>query len=154
MAVKSFLHLVTNAQMKKVLSDVAHLDSTKLGKNYTLTKISHHACTSGPATWYRRAGLHLTFWNGAQPFTPANKHYQKGKRSATVQDMKASLIRAGFQIVWSGTGQDANTKLASLGILRPGDIATMLSYDSGHAAMWTGEDWRSDFLQDDKPYPY
>lgn len=154
MAVKSFSHLVTNAQMKKVLSDVAHLDSTKLGKNYTLTKTSHHACTSGPATWYRKAGLHLTFWNGAQPFTPANKHYQRGKRSATVQDMKASLIRAGFQIVWSGTGQDANTKLASLGILRPGDVATMLSYDSGHAAMWTGEDWRSDFLQDDKPYPY
>lgn len=154
MAVKSFSHLVTNAQMKKVLSDVAHLDSTKLGKNYTLTKTSHHACTSGPATWYRKAGLHLTFWNGAQPFTPANKHYQRGKRSATVQDMKSSLTRAGFQIVWSGTGQDANTKLASLGILKPGDIATMLSYDSGHAAMWTGEDWRSDFLQDDKPYPY
>lgn len=154
MAIKSFSHLVTNAQMKKVLSDVAHLDSIRLGKNYTLTKTSHHACTSGPATWYRKAGLHLTFWNGAQPFTPANKHYQKGKRSATVQDMKSSLTRAGFQIVWSGTGQDANTKLASLGILKPGDIATMLSYDSGHAAMWTGEDWRSDFLQDDKPYPY
>lgn len=150
----NFSHLVTNAQMKKVLSDVAHLNSTRLGRNYTLTKISHHACTSGPATWYGRAGLHLTFWNGAQPFMPGNKYYKKGKRSATVEDMKAPLIKAGFQIVWSGTGQQANSQLASSEILRPGDVATMLSKDSAHAAMWTGQDWRSDFLQDDKPYPY
>lgn len=154
MAIGNFSHLVTNAQMKKVLADVAHINSKKLGNNYTITSQSHGACTSGPATWYGRAGIHLSFWNGAQPYTSTHKNYNKKKRSATVEDMKASLSKAGFQIVWSGTGQDANTKLASSGILRPGDVATMLSSNSAHAAMWTGEDWRSDFLQGNKPYPY
>lgn len=154
MAIGDFSNLVTNPQMKKVLSDVAHLSHPKLGSHYKLTKQARHKCTSGPATWYRRAGIHLTFWNGAQPYAPGHANYKRGKRSATVKDMKASLLKSGFQIVWSGTGQDANTKLASLGILRPGDVATMLSSNSAHAAMWTGQDWRSDFLQDNKPYPY
>lgn len=154
MAIGNFSHLVTNAQMKKILADVAHINSKKLGKNYAITRQSHGACTSGPATWYRRAGIHLSFWNGAQPYTSTHKNYKKGKRSATVADMKAPLIKAGFQIVWSGTGQQANSQLQSSGILRPGDVATMLSSNSAHAAMWTGEDWRSDFLQDNKPYPY
>lgn len=154
MAIGDFSHLVTNAQMKKVLADVAHINSKKLGNNYTITSQSHGACTSGPATWYGRAGIRLSFWNGAQPYTSTHKKYNKNRRSATVEDMKVPLIKAGFQIVWSGTGQDANTKLASSGILRPGDVATMLSSNSAHAAMWTGEDWRSDFLQGNKPYPY
>ena len=154
MAIGNFSNLVTNPQMKKVLSDVAHIDSSKMGKNYQITHKSHSVCTSGPATWYRRAGLHLTFWNGAQPYTSTHKNYKKGVRSATVADMKASLSKAGFQIVWSGTGQQANSQLQSSGILRPGDVATMLSSNSAHAAMWTGQDWRSDFLQGNKPYPY
>jgi len=29
----------------------------------------------------------------------------------------------------------------------------MLSSVSAHGAMWTGEDWRSDFVQNN-PYPY
>jgi hypothetical protein len=29
----------------------------------------------------------------------------------------------------------------------------MLSSNSAHAAMWTGQDWRSDFVQNN-PYPY
>lgn len=154
MAIGDFSNLVTNPQMKKVLSDVAHIDSNKLGKNYQITNQSHGACTSGPATWYRRAGVHLTFWNGAQPYTSTHKNYRRGVRSATVADMKEPLIKAGFQIVWTGTGQQANSELQSSGILRPGDVATMLSSNSAHAAMWTGQDWRSDFLQGDKPYPY
>jgi hypothetical protein len=52
-------------------------------------------CTNGPATWYRNAGIPVFFWNSAS--------------SATVDEMKRNLTKAGFQMIWSGTGQQANT---------------------------------------------
>ena len=95
---------------------------------------------TGPSTWYRKAGINLRWW--------------KSPRSATVDEMKRNLQSSGMVQVWSGTGQEANSKLNSSKYLRPGDIASMLSSDSAHGAMWTGEDWRSDAIQGTKPYPY
>lgn len=136
-----FSALVKNPKMKLVLQDCGHLDSASLGKGYTLqVGIYRHCCTSGPSTWYRRAGISLQWW--------------KSPRSATVDEMKRNLQSSGMVQVWSGTGQEANSKLNSSKYLRPGDIASMLSSDSAHGAMWTGEDWRSDAIQGTKPYPY
>ena len=136
-----FSALVKNPKMKLVLQDCGHLDSASLGKGYTLqVGIYRHKCTSGPSTWYRRAGISLQWW--------------KSPRSATVDEMKRNLQSSGMVQVWSGTGQEANSKLNSSKYLRPGDIASMLSSDSAHGAMWTGEDWRSDAIQGTKPYPY
>lgn len=136
-----FSALVKNPKMKLVLQDCGHLDSASLGKGYTLqVGIYRHKCTSGPSTWYRRAGISLQWWKSA--------------RSATVDEMKRNLQSSGMVQVWSGTGQEANSKLNSSKYLRPGDIASMLSSDSAHGAMWTGEDWRSDAIQGTKPYPY
>jgi len=149
MARSDFSGLVKNPKMKLVLSDCGHLDSSTLGKNYTLLdsrvvgKAAYkHCCTAGPSTWYRKAGINLTFWNG------------KGPHRAGVEDMKASLQRAGMVAVWHGTGQEANSKLTSSKYLRPGDVASMISSNSGHGVMWTGEDWRSDCIQGTRPYPY
>ena len=154
MANGNFSDLVTNPLMKKVLFDTNHMCYTQPSKNYNnknmwrvvrgsgatdMKPSPTGKCTNGPATWYRNAGIPVFFWNSAS--------------SATVDEMKRNLTKAGFQMIWSGTGQQANTQLASLGILRPGDVATMLSSNSAHAAMWTGQDWRSDFVQNN-PYPY
>lgn len=135
-----FSGLVTNPLMKKVLSDCGHLDSNTLGKGYTLTRTYHHCCTSGPTTWYRKAGIQLRWW--------------RSPKTATVEEMRRNLQASGMVPVWHGTGQEANAKLNSSQYLRPGDIASMLSSNSSHGVMWTGEDWRSDALQGSKPYPY
>ena len=123
---------VTNPRMKKVLEDCSYYIDMK-GVRHMLTHESHHQCTCGPATWYGRAGLRLTFWNG------------KGPAGAMHEDVHKCLGAVGFKMVWHGTGAEANQILPSQ--LRPGDIACMHSATSGHACMWTGSDWRSDFIQ-------
>jgi len=101
----NFSNLVTNPLMKKVLSDTSHMCYTKPSKNYNNKKMWRVVrgsgatdmspsptgkCTNGPATWYRNAGIPIFFWNKPS--------------SATVDEMKRNLQKAGFQIVWSGTG--------------------------------------------------
>ena len=136
-----FSDLVKNPKMKLVLQDCGHLDSATLGRGYTLqVGVYKHCCTSGPSTWYRKAGINLKWWSSA--------------KTATVEEMKRNLQSAGLVQVWSGTGQEANEKLNSSKYLRPGDIGSMLSSDSAHGVMWTGEDWRSDCIQGTRPYPY
>ncbi len=137
----NFSDLVKNPKMKLVLQDCGHLDSATLGKGYTLqVGVYKHCCTSGPSTWYRKAGISLMWW--------------RNPKTATVDEMKRNFQSAGMVQVWAGTGQEANAKLNSSKYLRPGDIASMLSSDSAHGVMWTGEDWRSDAIQGTKPYPY
>ena len=152
MARANFSDLVQNPRMKKVLSDCSHLNSNKLGR-YTLTSHAQHCCTSGPQTWYLRAGISLSFWGGGTPYTKDNKRY-KGGTPVTVDMMLKSLARCGMEAIWQGTGKDANRLLNSSKYLRPGDVAAMIGYNSAHGAMWTGEDWRSDYLQGTKVYPY
>lgn len=150
-----FSYLTSNPLMKKVLSDTSHMCYTKPSVNYNNKKMWRAVrgsgatdmrpsptgkCTNGPATWYRNAGIPIFFWSNPS--------------KATVSEMKHNLTKAGFQQVWAGTGQQANSQLEASGILKPGDVATMLSKDSAHAVMWTGKDWRSDFVQKNGPYPY
>lgn len=147
-----FSGLVTNPRMKQVLSDCGHINSKSLGQNYTIGfKNYHGCCTSGPSTWYGRAGIRLSWWSC--PYAPGHKKYHGGT-PASVDEMKRNLSRSGLVPVWHGTGQDANAKLNNSSVLRPGDLASMLSSDSAHGAMWTGEDWRSDCIQGTEPYPY
>ena len=148
--------LVTNPRMKLVLSDLAHFcyspsaNYNNRGSSAWHTVVGCGAtdmppsaggkCTYAPSTWYRHAGIALFWWNG------------RGPDGATVDDMKIPLLRAGMVPVWWGTGQQANQLQPSQ--LRPGDIASMLSSNSAHGAMWTGYEWRSDFCQGLKVYPY
>ena len=114
MSRSNFSDLVKNSKMKLVLQDCGHLDSATLGKGYTLqVGVYKHCCTSGPSTWYRKAGISLMWW--------------RNPKTATVDEMKRNFQSAGMVQVWAGTGQEANAKLNSSKYLRPGDIASMLS---------------------------
>ena len=132
---------VYNSKMKMVLSDCAHLNSGKLGNNYTLldartvgSAAYKHVCTSGPTTWYGRAGLRISFWNRTSP-PPGPENCVLGNY--------------GFKLIWSGDGNDAINYLGAKPSMavRPGDIVTLHPGHSMHAVMWTGYDWRSDCIQ-------
>ena len=105
-------------------------------------------CTNAPSTWYNNAGNDLCFWpkklNG-QPWGPAKATYET-----------TLLSQYGMVLVWHGTIEQAlalpNSKF------RPGDVSTQYYYSkidrngtpsspSAHGCMWTGHDWRSDFIQ-------
>lgn len=140
-----FSHLVTNPRMKQVLSDCGWLESATLGHYELKLAVYHGCCTSGPTTWYKKGGVGLRWWGGAGP------------HGANVEQMKSSLSKCGMVPVFHCTGQEANTKFSRANgpqYLRPGDIGSMLSSDSAHGVMWTGQDWRSDCIERDGPYPY
>ena len=137
---------VTNERMKKILANTNRAYSDKFGW-YTLKTppekiisdggdIVTGECTSGPTTWYKRAGINLKWWVSA------------GK--ATHTEPQNHFISNGFQLVWHGNRDEA-LKLKS-SQFAPGDISTLHGYNlsgeaSSHGAMWTGSDWRSDFIQ-------
>jgi hypothetical protein len=55
-----------------------------------------------------------------------------------------------MKMVWHGTIAEAKAKPKSE--FRPGDVCTQYYYTtkhepSAHGCMWTGKDWRSDFIQ-------
>jgi len=101
----NFSYLVNNPLMKKVLQDTSHMCYTKPYRNYNnknmwrvvrgsgatdMKPSPPGKCTNGPSTWYRNAGIPVTFWGSAD--------------TATVAEMKRNLTKAGFVQVWSGTG--------------------------------------------------
>lgn len=147
-----FSNLVTNSKMKLVLSDVCHLNSNTLGNNYKLlvqdrdAKPSQRCCTAGPSTWYSRGGLKMSsdgWWS------PRKVNY------VTYENSKQNLKNYGFTPVWHGKLSDID-KLSPSSTpfkLLPGDIATLYPGDVGdgkkhqHGLMWTGKDWRSDYVQ-------
>lgn len=111
------------------------------GDDYVLTNKSHHACTTGPKGWWnkylaetdegRAAGIKpINFWN-------------------RLDDSDSDLLHdEDWETVFHGYGADGNNYTD----LKPGDIAISFAYDNNgkktkHAAMWTGNDWRSDFIQ-------
>ncbi len=88
-------------------------------------------CTNGPSTWYAFCGTKydLRFWSGPN--------------SATADS--TTLDRFGLKIIWKGY-PDEESAMSSL--VQVGDICTMyVTGPSAHACMWTGQDWRSDFIQ-------
>ena len=136
---------VTNERMKKILANTKRAYSDKFGW-YTLKgpkdTISDNgvqvtgACTSGPTTWYKNAGIKLNWWVSASTatHTEPQKHFES----------------KGFKLVWHGNRDDALKLKPSQ--FAPGDISTLHGYNlsgnaSSHGAMWTGSDWRSDFIQ-------
>ena len=160
---QGFAGTVTNPKMKKVLSMVDFLchahnygkpsewyivrgygstgkvresGKVKCGNSIiTVTTPSKHGwCTFGPSTWYNAAGKDINFGGG-----PADRTYEND-----------AIKNQGFVLVWNGTVEEA-LRLRN-DQFRPGDIATEYYYKdngakSGHACMWTGSDWRSDFVQ-------
>ena len=136
---------VTNERMKKILANTKRAYSHEFGW-YTLKgpkdTISDNgvqvkgACTSGPTTWYKNAGIDLKWWVSASTatHTEPQKHFES----------------KGFKLVWHGNRDDALKLKPSQ--FAPGDISTLHGYNlsgkaSSHGAMWTGSDWRSDFIQ-------
>ena len=141
--IEGFQGDVTNPLMKKVLSDVNHINSKKLGTNYEI-KFNDYSgcCTSGPTTWYNRAEPNLlnadSWWS---PEKVSTSNYKS---------TKAYFNKKGFKCVWYGDKENA-IKLNSSN-LRPGDICTLFAKRAdntatSHGAMWTGHDWRSDAIQ-------
>lgn len=107
-------------------------------------------CTSGPETFYRKAGLELAslWWNTGNPHTATD----------------TKLREKGFKLVWHGTAQQAKNKDYK-DILKPGDlIVNYGNYSSsnknhpngpsGHWAIWTGTQWISDLKQGTEGFVY
>lgn len=146
----NFSSLVTNPLMKKVLSDVgrAHLQTGKVYKLYKGNdprRTVHGQCTSGPSTWYENSGMKfLRDWWGDLSVSNSN-HVETTK----------VMHRMKFKLVRHGTIEDAKT-WNSRGFVKIGDICSQHYYitskekgrhASSHGCMWTGKDWRSDFIQ-------
>ena len=163
-----FSHLVTNPLMKNVLKNVGSIKSSMYGSVARNPKqISdgpykgewkiqynkyYGCCTAGPSTWYGRAYNGMisrdNWWKCSGTSYNIPYTYQKAKRC---------LENSGFIAVWHGTLQeiDALTKdIKNIGSnpigLRPGDIGTLYTGHERHqhGMMWTGEDWRSDCVQE------
>lgn len=148
----NFSGKVSNQKMKLILSNVASLSSSSFGRNarqkghrsvkvcdgkyaneWELQRNEYNGvCTSGPTTWYKRAGISLTWWGDVRGVV-------------TYENSKRFLMSCGMVPIWHGTIDELN----SYGDLKPGDIATLYKGESGrqHGMMWTGSDWRSDCIQ-------
>jgi len=149
-SIEGFSGLVTNEKMKKVLSNIkiyyreheygnesykravrkAWNDKTPLVSG---VEVDYGKCTCGPSTWYNNAGNDLFFWDSP--------------KTATYNNTK--LGQCGMKMVWHGTVDEA--KQLPISKFRPGDVCTQY-YNTGkgpsaHGCMWTGTDWRSDFVQ-------
>lgn len=145
MDLEGFSGLVTNEKMKRVLQDVSHYYirhqySTASSRRSVKGSGSNDApfdsgkCTYAPSTWYNNAGIDLHFYPG-----PAEANHTN-----------TILGNYGMKMVWHGTVEEAlalpNSKF------RPGDVSTQYYFNSrnqrsAHGCMWTGHDWRSDFVQ-------
>ena len=158
-----FSGIVTNPKMKAILSDLNRLC---LAHNYkidsqwksvrdvkgrrlcsTLPICPTGQCTYGPSTWYNNAGskYDLHFW----------------KSPKTALHNTTTLKDNGMVMVWNGTVEEALALPTSK--FRPGDVSTQYYYRKehtdpttqrtvytdpfSHGCMWTGKDWRSDFVQ-------
>jgi hypothetical protein len=136
---------VKNEKMRKVLSDVNHICLAHNYRNpsswYCVRKSGANdkpqcpkgKCTYGPSTWYNNAGLDIHFYPN-----PSSANH-----SNTI------LGNYGFKMIWHGTAEAAKNLRNSQ--FAPGDVATMYVRTSegntAHGCMWTGKDWRSDFVQ-------
>jgi hypothetical protein len=140
-----FVNSVTNPRMKLVLKDVNHYyirhEYSSPGSRRAVKKsgvsdapFDTGKCTYGPSTWYNNAGLDLHFYPGPESALYSN----------------TTLGNYGFKLVWHGTVPQALALPKSW--FRPGDVSTQYYYNlkhkkSAHGCMYTGKDWRSDFVQ-------
>lgn len=154
-----YSHTVTNEKMKRVLSNVGsinsedfpknardriksgktrHIESTSNGEWVIFREEYNGCCTSGPTTWYGRAGQPMKFWDGTTKRQKGHYDY-----NSTV------LAKNGFVPVAHGDFSWINGLTSQQ--LRPGDVGTLYQGTKGrksqHGMMWTGKDWRSDAIQ-------
>ena len=144
-SIDGFSGQVTNENMKKVLQDVSHYyirheynkpSSRRAvkGSGANDAPFDSGKCTYAPSTWYNNAGLDLHFYPG-----PSEADHNN-----------TTLGQYGMKMVWHGTVKQALELPTSS--FRPGDVSTQYYYNgkgkkSAHGCMWTGKDWRSDFVQ-------
>lgn len=98
-----------------------------------LSECGEHKCTYGVSTWYYLAGgsgYDFTFWRTGN----VNIHIVGCKD-------KLNVIQK-----WSSF-DEANKYLNVPGNVEVGDILTYHHNGTKHGCMWTGKDWRSDFVQ-------
>ena len=147
--IEGFSSSVTNEKMKKVLSKVnvlchAHNYNNQSewrtigGAEGEYEKIGDSGCgwcTYGPSTWYHEAGEQYDL------------HFYPSPGSATHNN--TTLGKYGMKMVWHGTIEEALS--LPISSFRPGDVSTQYYYlkgkPSAHGCMFTGKDWRSDFIQ-------
>jgi len=146
MTLGGFSGLVTNPKMKSVLSKINYICLRHQYKNESAWHTVRGSgatdkppcpsgkCTYGPSTWYNEAGLDLHFYPG-----PAEATYEN-----------TTLSQYGFKLVWHGTVEQSLSLPSSS--FRPGDVSTQYYITtankySAHGCMFTGKDWRSDFVQ-------
>lgn len=141
----ALVNSVTNPRMKLVLKDVNHYyirhQYSNPGSRRAVKKsgvsdapFDSGKCTYAPSTWYNNAGLDLHFYPGPESALYSN----------------TTLGNYGFKLVWHGTVQQALALPKAC--FRPGDVSTQYYYNqnnkkSAHGCMYTGKDWRSDFVQ-------
>ena len=144
---EGFAGNVKNEKMRKVLSRVNEIcvnhrygDKnswyTVRGANGNRKPCPTSKCTFGPSTWYNEAGREYDL------------HFYPGPKVANHNN--TTLGNYGMKMVWHGTIAEAKAKPKSE--FRPGDVCTQYYYTtkhepSAHGCMWTGKDWRSDFIQ-------
>lgn len=143
-------------KLKKIVGNVKRAYSYKHNEWYTLKKEKSYTdsgkpvvgeTTSGPKTWYGRAGIDLKGW--IDDFV-------------TYEMIKAYFTRIGFTLIYHG-GYNQTKELEKTDIvnkLQEGDLCTLFIAKTGdagrkmsHGAMWTGTQWRSSFIQD-SIWPY
>lgn len=153
MNLEGFSGLVTNEKMKKVLQDVSHFylshEYKKPEKRVAVRgsgcndapQSPPRQCTNAPSTWYNNAGNDLCFWT--REIGPSGATHE----NTLLNDKKYNMV-----LVWHGTINKA--KALPNSSFRPGDVCTQYYYKgsnktnpSSHGCMWTGHDWRSDFIQ-------
>lgn len=107
------------------------------GSTVQMTNTSHGQCTYGPSTFFKELNLQGSFWDTNNPETA----------------MSTNLTEKGFDKIWDGNYSDIKNK-SHLSVLKPGDL--MITYgikdngqNSSHIAMWNGDEWVSDFKQNE-----
>ena len=107
-------------------------------------------CTYGPSTWYAYSDV----GEGERPKAGSKHDLRFYPGPATATHNNTTLRQYGFKLVWHGTVKDALALPNSS--FRPGDVCTQYYMTTGskkgvkksaHGCMWTGTDWRSDFVQ-------
>lgn len=148
---------VTNPLMKKVLAHTnIYCHQHNYGKESEWRTVKGDKgpypatgkgwCTFGPSTWYAFSDVN----EGEKP-KPGSKHdlrFYPGPETATHEN--TTLGNYGFKLIWHGTIAQALRLPTSS--FKPGDISTQYykttdGKNSAHGCMFTGKDWRSDFVQ-------
>ncbi len=134
--------------MDKVLRGVTTY--VRKGKTWNVGTASRGHCATAVQTWYSRGT------NGKVVI-----HFWGNRSDPWVENLSVDLTKYGFKLVHSSGDVDISNKKQALqeqrktgnfAGLQLGDVMVIIGRygngsPTGHVAMWTGKDWRSDFAQ-------